>query len=125
MLDWTRISLLIGFYFTRTCELEEECNSVETDVFAWLTLVSWFCAMKFFRALESFRIFIEALIRVSRRSVTFLLVMGHMLLAFTFTFYAYNKFSEPGESEQDYEYWVKAQYRTMFGDFETDNLTGN
>ena len=50
--------------------------------------------------------------------------MLHFLLTFTCTFYAYAYYNEMSE-DKNFNFYIKSQYRTMFGDFDVDGFSTN
>lgn len=92
-----------------------------TTIYTWLTLVSWLSSIKFLRAFKSLRIFIQLLVESLKSSITFLVVLILLLVAFTASFIASNR----DEPEDNFLEHLALCYRMMFGDFDTERLNAN
>jgi len=102
-------------------------DRVDDVEYSWLVLVSWLSFIKYMRAIESMRIFIQLLQECIKTSVTFIAVLCIFIFGFACTFSIQNQqdgFLDEGASSSFIDNF-KHVYRLMLGDFDVGKYKSN
>lgn len=88
MLERLRI-ILMFFYWCDYVPIEND-----SSCFAFLTLISWFCLLKYLKIFNGLRVFIQIMIDCITEAVSFTIALIVMFLSFACAQYANTRFDE-------------------------------